>query len=226
MPGGRAPAVELRDLHRRFGRKLVLRGIDLTVEPGTSLVLTGANGAGKTTLLRIIATLLKPSSGEGTVLGLSLADDGELIRAATAYLSARGFVYDDLTASENLRFAARLVDRPVSDEQIAELVADVGLARAADQTLRTFSTGMRRRLALATLRLRPLRLALLDEPYAGLDSDGVALVDRLVGELIAAGTTVILASHQAGEATRRATRALRIEEGRLVDAAYLDGRPG
>ncbi len=203
----------------------MLRGVDLIVEPGTSLVLTGANGAGKTTLLRIIATLLKPSSGDGTVFGLSLVDDGEMIRAATAYVSARGFVYDDLTASENLRFAARLVDRPVSDEQITELVADVGLARTADQTLRTFSTGMRRRLALATLRLRPLRLALLDEPYAGLDTGGIALVDRIVGDLLAAGTTVILASHQSGEATRRATRALRIDEGRLVDAGS-DGRDG
>lgn len=204
----------------------MLRGIDLTVEPGTSLVLTGANGAGKTTLLRIIATLLKPSSGEGAVLGLSLADDGERIRATTGYVSARGFVYDDLTAAENLRFAARLVDRPVSDERIAELLVGVGLASAADQTVRTFSTGMRRRLALASLRLRPLRLALLDEPYAGLDFDGVALVDRLVGELVEAGTTVILASHQSGEATRRATRALRIEDGRLVDAAHPDGRAG
>ncbi|HSM07531.1 MAG TPA: ABC transporter ATP-binding protein [Gemmatimonadota bacterium] len=204
----------------------MLRGIDLTVEPGTSLVLTGANGAGKTTLLRIIATLLKPSSGEGTVLGLSLADDGESIRAATGYVSARGFAYDDLTAAENLRFAARLVDRPVPDERIAEILVGVGLGDATDQTVRTFSTGMRRRLALAVLRLRPLRLALLDEPYAGLDADGVALVDRLVGELVAAGTTVILASHQSGEATRRATRALRIEQGRLVDAATPDGRAG
>lgn len=204
----------------------MLRGIDLTVEPGTSLVLTGANGAGKTTLLRIIATLLKPSSGEGTVLGLSLADDGESIRAATGYVSARGFAYDDLSAAENLRFAARLVDRPVSDQRIAEILAGVGLGDATDQTVRTFSTGMRRRLALAVLRLRPLRLALLDEPYAGLDADGVALVDRLVGELVAAGTTVILASHQSGEATRRATRALRIEQGRLVDTATSDGRAG
>ncbi|MFW6088672.1 MAG: heme ABC exporter ATP-binding protein CcmA [Gemmatimonadota bacterium] len=213
-------------MRRRFGRKRVLRGVDLTVDPGTSLVLTGANGAGKTTLLRIVATLLKPTSGEGTVLGLSLADDGEMIRAATAYVSARGFVYDDLTAAENLRFAARLVDRSVPDERIAELLAGVGLERVADQTVRTFSTGMRRRLALASLRLRPLRLALLDEPYAGLDSDGVALVDRLVGELVADGTTVILASHQSGEATKLATRSLRIEEGRLVDAADPGGRAG
>lgn len=209
--------MELCDLHRWFGRKRVLRGIDLTVEAGTSLVLTGANGAGKTTLLRIVATLLKPSSGGGTVDGLSLADDGETIRARTTYVSTRGFVYDDLTAAENLRFAARLVHRPVAREVVADLLATVGLAGAADQTVRTFSTGMRRRLALASLRLRPLRVALLDEPYAGLDTDGIALVDGMVEDLLTTGTTVILASHQSGEATRRASRALRIENGRLVD---------
>jgi ABC-type multidrug transport system ATPase subunit len=85
---------------------------------------------------------------------------------------------------------------------------------------------MRRRLALATLRLRPLRLALIDEPYAGLDGEGVALVDRIVEELLGAGTTVILASHQAGEATRRASRTLRIEQGHLIDAPAPAGRAG
>lgn len=218
--------MELRGLHRRFGRKRVLRGIDLTVSSGTSLVLSGANGAGKTTLLRIVATLLKPSAGEGTVNGMSLARDGELIRAGTAYVSARGFVYDDLTAAENLRFASRLCGRPAPEDGIGDLLAGVGLAGAGEQTARTFSTGMRRRLALATLRLRPLRLALLDEPYAGLDDDGVTLVDRIVEDLLAAGTTVILASHQAGEATRRASRALRIEQGRLSEAPTPPGRAG
>lgn len=195
----------------------MLRGVDLTVAPGTSLVLTGANGAGKTTLLRVIATLLRPSAGEGAVFGLSLTDEAERIRERTGYVSARGFVYDDLTATENLRFAARLAGERVGQERIDGVLDSVGLAHAADQTVRTFSTGMRRRLALASLRLRPLRLALLDEPYAGLDTEGLAMVDRLVADLLAAGTTVVLASHQAGEATRRATRALRLEDGRLLE---------
>lgn len=210
----------MRDIHQRFGRKRVLRGIDLVVAPGSTLVLVGANGAGKTTLLRIIATLLRPSRGEGTVDGLSIKDDGDRIRARTAYVSARGFVYDDLTAAENLRFAARLAGESASDSQVGELLATVGLARVADQTVRTFSTGMRRRLSLAGLRLRPLRLALIDEPYAALDDEGMTLVDRLVEDLVAEGTTVILASHQSGEATRRASRTLRLDEGRLVEGSF------
>jgi len=182
-------------------------------------VLVGANGAGKTTLLRIIATLLRPSSGEGTVDGLSIKDDGDLIRARTAYVSARGFVYDDLTAAENLRFAARLAGESASDGHVTELLTTVGLAHVADQTVRTFSTGMRRRLALAGLRLRPLGLALIDEPYAALDDEGITLVDRLVEDLVTDGTTVILASHQSGEATRRATSTMRLDDGLLVDTA-------
>lgn len=182
-------------------------------------MLVGSNGAGKTTLLRIIATLLRPSRGDGTVDGLSIRDEGDQIRARSAYVSARGFVYDDLTAAENLRFGARLAGASLTEARVGDLLGEVGLGHVADQTVRTFSTGMRRRLALAGLRLRPLRLALIDEPYAALDDEGMALVDRLVMDLVDGGTTVILASHQSGEATRRATRTLRIDEGRLVEVA-------
>ncbi|MDH3298673.1 MAG: ATP-binding cassette domain-containing protein, partial [Gemmatimonadota bacterium] len=101
-------AVELRDVHQRFGRKRVLRGIDLSVEPGSSVVLTGANGAGKTTLLRVVATLLKPTSGTGSICGLPLGE-GDRIREHVGYVSSRGTLYDDLTAAENLRFTARLM---------------------------------------------------------------------------------------------------------------------
>lgn len=210
-------------MHRRFGRRRVLRGVDLTVAPGATLALTGANGAGKTTLLRIIATLLRPSSGGGTVVGLPLSGGAERIRARTAYLSARGFVYDDLTAMENLRFVARLFGETADDDELHGLLALVGLPHAGKQVVRTFSTGMRRRLALAALRLRRLDLALLDEPYAGLDDEGVALVDRIVADLLAGGTTVVIASHQAGEATRRASRSVRLEYGRLVEHSAAAG---
>lgn len=194
----------------------MLRGVDLALPVGHSLALTGANGAGKTTLLRIIATLLKPTSGEGSVDGLSLREEPQRVRERTTYVSARGFVYDDLTAAENLRFAAKMADVQVVAERIEEILEGVGLGRAAHQVVRTYSTGMRRRLVLATLRLRPVYLALLDEPYAGLDTEGTRLVDRIVADLLDAGTTVVIASHQDGEATRRASRAMRLENGRLV----------
>lgn len=199
----------------------MLRGIDLTIAPGTSVVLKGANGAGKTTLLRIIATLIRPSSGSGFVCGHPLAGSGDRIREHVCYLSARGTLYDDLTAAENLVFAAKLCGVRLDDARIDELLADAGLGTARDLRVRAFSTGMRRRLSLAGLRLRPVDLALMDEPYSGLDSDGIRMVDGLISDLLACGTTVIVATHLAGEATRLATDTYAIRDGRLerVEAA-------
>ncbi len=179
-------------------------------------MLTGANGSGKTTLLRLVATLLRPSSGTGTVCGLPLGSAGDRIRDRIGYVSTRGTLYDDLTAPENLRFAARLNGAPASDARIADLLKGAGLKEARNQRVRTYSTGMRRRLSLTVLRLRRLELVLMDEPYSGLDTEGMKMVDRMVGEFLDSGTTVIIASHQSGDATRQATQTYRIEDGRLV----------
>ena len=125
-------------------------------------------------------------------------------------------MYDDLTASENLLFAARLTGAHAPDSRIDGLLTAAGLAKAQNQRVRTFSTGMRRRLSLTALLLRPLELVLMDEPYSGLDTEGMRMVDRMVREFLNAGTTVIIASHQDGEATRQATDTYRIEAGRLM----------
>ncbi|MDT8435418.1 MAG: ABC transporter ATP-binding protein [Gemmatimonadota bacterium] len=208
-------AVELAGLSKRFGWNRVLRGIDLRVERGTTLALVGPNGAGKTTLLKCLATLLRPSGGEGTVCGFSLRSHPDEIRERTGLLTVRGYVYDELTAEENLRFTARMSGLRVPGATLESELERVGLARAAGQRVRTFSTGMRKRLVLAQLRIRRIELALLDEPYAGLDTEGMALVDAYVRECRDEGITVLLASHQAGEATRRAEQTALLRDGRL-----------
>lgn len=147
--------------------------------------------------------------------GLSTADEADRIRARLAYVSARGFVYGDLTAIENLRFTARMTGVRATDLELREILESAGLGEATEQPVRSYSTGMRRRLALSALELRPLGLALIDEPYAGLDTGGMALVDRMIADLLAGGTTVVLASHQEGDATRRADRTMRLVDGRL-----------
>jgi ABC-type multidrug transport system ATPase subunit len=210
-----SPAVELTDFSKRFGWNRVLRGIDLRVERGTTLALVGPNGAGKTTLLKCLVTLLHPSGGGGTVCGFDLRHQSDEIRERVGLVTVRGYVYDDLSARENLRFTARMCGLDLSAEDYEAALARVGLERVADQRVRTFSTGMRKRVVLAQLRLRPLELALLDEPYAGLDRQGMSLVDEFVREYRATGTTVIIASHQAGEATRTAEQTLSLREGRL-----------
>ena len=193
----------------------MLRGIDLSVARGTTLALVGPNGAGKTTLLKCLVTLLHPSGGGGTVCGYDLLREQDEIRERVGLLTVRGYVYDDLSAEENLRFTARMCGLDVTAEDYRAALARVGLERVMDQRVRTFSTGMRKRLVLAQLRIRPLQLALLDEPYAGLDTQGMALVDEFVREFRSEGTTVIIASHQAGEATRTAEQTLVLRDGRL-----------
>ncbi len=185
------------------------------MERGTTLALVGPNGAGKTTLLKCLVTLLQPSGGDGTVCGFDLRAEQEEIRKRVGLLTVRGYVYDDLTAEENLKFTARMSGLELGEEDLRAALGRVGLERVADQRVRTFSTGMRKRVVLAQLRIRPLELALLDEPYAGLDTQGMSLVDEFVREFRNEGTTVIIASHQAGEATRSAEQTLVLHRGLL-----------
>ncbi|MFQ5889121.1 MAG: ABC transporter ATP-binding protein [Gemmatimonadota bacterium] len=217
MSGASRPAVSLRGISRRFGWTWALRRVDLAVNRGVTLALVGPNGAGKTTLLKVLATLLRPTEGEGEVLGFPLRGGGDEIRARTGLLTGFGYLYGDLTAAENLRFAARMAGGSPDARSADAVLERVGLGGVADRRVRAFSTGMRKRLALAQLLLRPLDLVLLDEPYAGLDSEGVCLVDEMVREFRDGGATVVIASHQEGEAMRTAECRVALAQGKIVD---------
>lgn len=179
------------------------------------MCLVGPNGAGKTTLLKLVATLLRPSGGDAHVMGHSLRNDPDEIRMRTGLLTVRGFLYDDLSAAENLQFTMRMAGLRPHRDVIARALKRIGLAEVADNRMRTFSTGMRKRLALGQLLVRPIKVALLDEPYSGLDAQGMRLVDEVVREFKAAGTTVLLASHQDGEAVREAEQTGILRKGHL-----------
>lgn len=216
MSSGR-PAIRLRSVSKRFGRTWALRDATLDVERGGSVAMVGPNGAGKTTLLKILAGLYAPSTGHGEVLGLPLAGGSEEIRRRVALLAGQDFLYDELTGRENLVFSLRMSGRPADEAAVGESLGRVGLSRGADRRVRTYSTGMRKRLALGRLLLQQGELVLLDEPYAGLDREGVALVDRVVAEHRSTGKTVILATHQPGESVRDADRSVLVRHGRLSE---------
>ncbi|MFQ5745656.1 MAG: heme ABC exporter ATP-binding protein CcmA [Gemmatimonadota bacterium] len=207
------PAVALRGISKRFGWNWALRDVGLVVERGTTVGLVGPNGAGKTTLLKLLATLIRPTGGEGEVLGRALRREADRIRGSVAFLTGQGYLYGDLTAAENLRFTARMTGRSADRDRDLALLERVGLADVADRRLRAFSTGMRKRLALAQLLLRDRELVLMDEPYSGLDAQGVALVDEIVRELHGDGSTIIIASHQQGEAMRSAGHTVVLRDG-------------
>ena len=208
-------SVHLVGVSKRLGWTWALRDIDLKVSRGSSVVVIGPNGAGKTTLLRLLATLLKPSAGSGTVLGSPLDKGADLIRRRVGLLSPRGHLYDDLSALENLRFAALMAGVGPEPGELREALTRVGLDHVAEQRAREFSSGMQKRLVFAMLLVRPLDVVLLDEPYASLDADGIQMVDRFVADWREAGRTILLATHRRGLAVSKADRVAVLESGRL-----------
>ena len=194
-PDQRPPAVVTVDLARLFAGSPALAGVSLRVEPARTVALLGGNGAGKTTLLRVLSTAIRPSYGSAQVDGLDLGRHPELVRDRVAYLSHATGLYDDLSARENLRFAAAMLGTPDAAARVDRALRDVALHDRADDRVRGFSAGMRKRVALARILLARPSLVLLDEPYAALDADGMAIVDALLGAWREAGVTVLIASH-------------------------------
>ncbi len=186
--------VRLRSAVCLLDRFPALAGVDLDVAAGEIVLLSGANGAGKTTLLRLLAGLVPLYSGVAVVLDHDLARDRRGARRDLALVGHETFCYDDLTVRENLRFAARAAGRGASAADAA--LERVGLVGARDVVHRKLSAGQRRRLALAVAWSRDPRLLLLDEPHAGLDAEGRAVLDEIVRAAPTEGRTVLIASHE------------------------------
>ena len=212
-PGGALLAVDLAGVTRVFGVAPALVRVDLAVARGEMLLVRGPNGAGKSTLLRVIATVLSPTYGGGSVLGFDLASGREEIRRHAELVGHRTRLYEDLTGRENLRFTCAMFD--VDPAGIPGTLERVGLLEAADDRVRGYSQGMRQRVAVARALLRAPDLLLLDEPYAGLDAEAKEIVDDAALEARAAGRTVIVATHDAARG-RMADRTVHMESGRVM----------
>jgi heme exporter protein A len=194
-PDSRPPSVDTTDLARLFAGSPALAGVSVSIEGGRAVALLGANGAGKTTLLRILATAIRPSYGSARVDGLDVVTDADVLRSRVAYLSHATGLYDDLTARENLRFAATMLGTPDAHARVERALQDVALLPRAGDRVGTFSAGMRKRLALGRILLGEPSLVLLDEPYAALDADGMGIVDALLTAWREVGVGVLVASH-------------------------------
>lgn len=192
-PSPARTAITVSGLDRHYGERVALRDVTFTVPRGETLTVLGPNGAGKTTLLRVLASLLRPSAGEVSVLGCSLPRDAWRLRGRVGYLGHEPLLYRDLTARENLRFQARLHGLGDAEERIEELLGRVGMLRRAGELVRNLSAGMVQRIAVCRAILHRPELLLLDEPRAHLDPEAAGLVEPLIGS--APGGTRVVVTH-------------------------------
>lgn len=175
----------------------------------------GHNGSGKSTLLRVISTALRPSAGEGWVFGHHLVREAVAVRGQIGFLAHSPGLYEDLTALENLQFAARMFG--VDEGGIPSIVERVGLAAASHERVRGYSAGMQRRLALARVMLGMPRLLLLDEPYNNFDPQGIELVNRVIQDARARGGSALVVLHDLRQGEGVLDRVIELGRGVVID---------
>lgn len=209
-------ALELRGIAKVYGRTAALKTTTLSLSAGEVMALLGPNGSGKTTLLKIVAGAITPSLGAGSVFGHDLVTGRQHLRVTVGLLATDTYLYDDLTALENLKFAAVMAGRRISTSTLRQSLQGVDLHPHSEQRVRTFSSGMKRRLSLARTLILDPRLLLLDEPYNSLDVDGIDLIDEAVRRISGHGGACILATHDTERALSLADRVAVLRAGALT----------
>jgi heme exporter protein A len=231
----RGLGISFENIEKRFGSLAALRGVSLDLQPGEFVALLGPNGAGKTTLLRIAALLMNPSRGSLRFISSAAAGTGQNLPEQTEFKPkhAIGMVghstllYDELTAAENLALFAKLYGLSDIANRIHTSLLDCGLESRAGSLVRTFSRGMRQRLAIARALLHQPAILLLDEPAAGLDRQGLGWFSAKLETLKQAGCTILMSTHARNESLELATRAVSLVAGSVQQdtGALGDPRP-
>ncbi len=209
-------AVRIEALWKRFGYRAALRGVDLSIDRSSCFAIYGANGAGKSTLLRVLATLVRPTSGRLEVLGHDTAREGQAVRRQIGVVLHESCLRADLTLAENIRFFCSLYGVSPRRSEIGELVERLGLADRQHDPVRNFSRGMLQRATLVRSLLHDPAVWLLDEPLTGLDPEGRAEVEALIRDQHRSGRTVIFITHNVEVGLRLADDAVVLGDGDIV----------
>lgn len=212
------PILEARGLTKRFGSIAALDGVDLELRRGESLAVFGPNGAGKTTLTRILTLTLRATSGTIRIAGRDPRQDETRSRGILGLISHQTFLYDDLSARENLVFFARMHGVRDARGRAGSLLASVGLEERASDPVGTFSRGMQQRLALARCLVHDPEIVFLDEPFTGLDPLAASLFREALGRLRREGRTLLLVTHNLAEGLELSDRFAILARGRIVAA--------
>ena len=212
--------IETDCLVKKFGFKTVLRKIDLSLRKGDFLSLFGPNGAGKTTLMQILSSQMLPTSGKVYVSGIDTRYDREEIHRRIGVVTHDPYLYNNLSASENLEFYAKMYDVPGQPEEIQQLLEQVGLSAYRNDAVHTFSRGMQQRLSIARAVIHDPPVLLLDEPFTGLDQQGIDDLKKLLKGFQNQGKTIVMASHHLSLGAELCSHAAILSSGRLVYKAH------
>lgn len=209
------PVVEVAELTRAFGSRMAVGGVTFSLAAGECLALFGPNGAGKTTLLRVLAGLLKPTSGSARVSGIALPG-GSVARSRVGLISHHTMLYDALSPRENVAFAARLYGIRDPRERVEAALQRMAMLERAETPVRSLSRGMQQRVSIARAMVHSPQLVLADEPYSGLDDSGARALTSLLRELLSAGTSIIIVTHNLPEGLSLATHAAVMHGGKFI----------
>lgn len=217
------PAICISGLTKTFGHLYALRKVDFISEPGEFVTILGPNGAGKTTLIRIISTLSKASEGKVQLFGFDVAKQPDRVRRNIGVIGHQTFLYDDLTAEENLKFYGRLYEVPGLAGRIDESLAEVGLSHRRADLVRGFSRGMQQRLAIARAMLHEPGVLLLDEPYTGLDQHAALILTQWLAKLRQQNRTTLMVTHNLERGLELANRIVILNKGKISFNEYAEG---
>ncbi|MEZ4965277.1 MAG: ABC transporter ATP-binding protein [Saprospiraceae bacterium] len=218
-------AISIKNLHKSYGTKQVLQGIDLDVYPGQVLGYIGPNGAGKSTTVKILCGLISDYSGEVTVRGIDVKKDAVAAKRLIGYIPEMAEMYDVLTPAEFLHFMGDLygLDQKVCEERIARMMKAFGLEANLHQRMDSFSKGMKQKVLLSSGLLHNPDIIILDEPLSGLDANSVIIVKELIGKLARDGKTIFYCSHMMDVVEKVSDRIILIDRGRIVaDGSFED----
>ena len=209
-------AIQATHLTKSFGNYRIFEDLSFEISSGQCFALFGSNGAGKTTLLRVLATLVRPTSGDFSILGKHGITEKDSVRRTIMFLAHGSHLYDDLDAHENLRFALAMRSQNLSDGEYKRSLDRVSLGAFAGMKTRNFSAGMKRRLALAKVILAKPQVLFLDEPYNALDEAGVQITNAIIHDVMERKGIVIMTTHDQEKATKVATRTGILRQGTLT----------
>jgi heme exporter protein A len=216
--------IEIKKLTKQADNKLILRGVDLSIKQGETVAILGPNGAGKSTLLKVLATLIKPTSGLVKINGLDLKKDHIEVKKLFGYLPHSSLLYDHYTPLENLLFFGELYGVKDVGNRARQLVKEVGLSFFINEPVKNFSRGMIQRITIARAIIHEPKIMLLDEPHTGLDQGAITILNNVVLSMKEKGCTTLMVTHDFKQAAEICDRIIIVKNGKIADDFSINNK--